>query len=471
LPRRYQTVKRMRKQSVTLPCLKDVQWGKFMTAISSGAKPVLVTGSQPLSGQVTVPSDKSMSHRAFMLASLALGESRIRNALDAEDVAATRQAMMALGANITADGDDWLVSGVGVGNFREPDQPLDFGNAGTGSRLTMGLISSSPITAFFTGDASLHSRPMGRVLKPLARIGATHMARQGGRMPLALQGTHEGLPLTHDLDVASAQVKSAILLSALNILGRTTVIEKAPTRDHTEKMLEGAGVVLEYGTHDGRPMVSLVGPQQPEARDWEIPADPSSAAFPMVAALLVPGSDIIIENVMMNPHRTGLITSLQEMGADITIVSEHVEGEHIASLRVRHSQLHGIEVPASRAPSMIDEYPILAVAAAHAEGETIMRGLDELRVKESDRLQLVHDHLVKAGVRAHIMGDDLFVTGGHVAGGMEVDTHLDHRIAMSFFVLGLVSEEPIKIDDMRTAETSFPGFADLMMRLGAKVSA
>lgn len=441
-----------------------------MTAQPSGAMPVRIHGSNPLIGDVDVPSDKSMSHRSFMLATLALGQSRICQALDAEDVAATRNAMVALGADIQPDGDDWLVTGLGIGNLQQPDHVLDFGNAGTGSRLTMGLIASSPITAIFAGDASLQSRPMGRVLGPLSRMGATHMARQNGRMPLALQGTHEGLALTHDLDVASAQVKSAILLAALNVMGRTTVIEKAPTRDHTEKMLEGAGVVLEYGTHEGRPMVSLVGPQQPKARDWTIPADPSSAAFPMVAALLVPGSDIIIHNVMMNPHRTGLITTLLEMGANITIESERLEGERIANLRVRHSELHAIEVPASRAPSMIDEYPILAVAAAHAQGETVMRGLEELRVKESDRLQIVHDHLVQAGVHARIEGDDLCVTGGDVVGGLTVDTHLDHRIAMSFFVLGMTAQQAVTIDDMRTAETSFPGFAKLMGRLGAQVS-
>ena len=434
--------------------------------------PMISKKSQQLEGIIDVPSDKSMSHRAFMLSALAVGESYISNALTAEDVTATRHAMSCFGARITKiDPLTWAVQGVGM--LEEPKIALDFGNAGTGSRLTMGMMASTPISATFVGDASLHKRPMQRILDPLHRLGASSLSRHGHRLPLTLRGTDQGLALQHKPSVASAQVKSAILLAALNIKGRTEIIETAPTRDHTEKMLLGAGVDVQTDRKNPQhPVVSIVGPQAPKPQKWVIPADPSSAAFPLVAALCVPGSEVTIKQVMLNPHRTGLFTCLEEMGADLTYANHQVVGgEEVADITARYSKLQAIDISESRAPSMIDEYPILAMAAAQAEGVTIMRGLHELRVKESDRLQIVHDHLKDAGVTCKIVGDDLHVTGGKIQGGIKIDTHLDHRIAMSFFVLGLFAENDILIDDMRTAETSFPGFAQIMSQLGASCEA
>ncbi len=417
-----------------------------------------------------------MSHRSMIFGLLSVGETRISGLLEGEDVLRTAQAARALGAHVVREGDGiWRVHGVGVGGLRQPGGVLDFGNAGTGSRLMMGVCGSHPIVTTFDGDASLRKRPMRRILEPLLRMGVTVTAQQeGGRVPLTLQGPDEAIPITYETPVASAQVKSAVLLAGLNAPGETTVIEAEATRDHTETMLRhfGADVRVEpHGSH-GRKIV-LKG--QPELRPAPIvvPADPSSAAFPMVAALITPGSDIILESVMMNPLRTGLIATLREMGARIDVEAVgHEGGEEVATLRVRHSELTGVTVPPERAPSMIDEYPILAVAASYAAGVTRMRGLHELRVKESDRLAAVAAGLAAAGVQAAVEGDDLVVQGGagEVAGGGLALTHLDHRIAMSFLVLGMASARPMSVDDRDTIATSFPTFLPMMNKLGGEIA-
>ncbi len=430
----------------------------------------------PLSGRVRAPGDKSVSHRAMIFGLLSVGETHVAGLLEGEDVLRTADAVRALGASVVREGEGvWRIHGVGVGGLRQPERVLDFGNAGTGSRLMMGVCGSHPIRSSFDGDASLRKRPMGRILDPLRLMGVRVIeSAAGDRVPLTLQGPDEMAPITYETPVASAQVKSAVLLAGLNAPGRTTVIEREATRDHTETMLRhfGAEVQVEpHGAHGRR--ITLTGQPELAGQRIIVPSDPSSAAFPLVAALIVPGSDVIFEGVMMNPLRTGLITTLIEMGARIDIEDRtHEGGEDVATLRVRHGPLAGVDVPAERAPSMIDEYPILAVAAAFAEGETRMRGLHELRVKESDRLAAVQAGLVAAGVSATIDGDDLVVEGrGHVPGGAMVTTHLDHRIAMSFLVMGLASEAPMQVDDRDTIATSFPGFLALMSRLGATVEA
>jgi 3-phosphoshikimate 1-carboxyvinyltransferase len=427
-----------------------------------------------LRGRIKPPGDKSISHRALILALLSVGETQITGLLESSDVLATAAACAALGATIEQrDKGRWRLRGCGVGTLLAPRGTLDFGNSGTGMRLMMGVAGSHPITASFDGDASLRKRPMQRILAPLRLMGAEVLAQaQGGRCPVLLKGTAEPVPIEYAPPVPSAQVKSAILLAGLNALGRTSVIEAAPTRDHTEKMLKlfGASVKAEPRPGGGQ-KISLEG--RPELRPVPvtIPADPSSAAFPLVAALIVPNSDIVIEGVMMNPLRIGLIKALGEMGANIEILDRREEGaEEVADLRVRASELKGIDVPACGAPSMIDEYPILAVAAAFAHGETRMRGLAELRVKESDRLRAIAEGLQAAGVGAQITGDDLIVEGrgGDVAGGGLAATHLDHRIAMSFLVLGLASRRGMAVDDVRMIATSFPAFQELMAELGAR---
>jgi 3-phosphoshikimate 1-carboxyvinyltransferase len=423
-----------------------------------------------------VPGDKSISHRALIFGLLAVGETRVSGLLEGEDVLRTAQAARALGAHVVREGEGlWRVHGVGVGGLRQPAATLDFGNAGTGSRLMMGVCGSHPITTTFDGDASLRKRPMRRILDPLALMGVRVVSQmEGGRVPLTLQGPAEAVPIVYETPVASAQVKSAVLLAGLNAPGATTVIEREATRDHTEKMLAhfGAGIRVEpHGAH-GR-AITLTGQPELVPQPIMVPADPSSAAFPMVAALITPGSDVLLDGVMMNPLRTGLITTLIEMGADITVEARSQEGgEEVATLRVRHSPLRGVSVPAERAPSMIDEYPILAVAAAFAEGETRMNGLHELRVKESDRLAAVAAGLAAAGVAASIAGDDLIVAGGagDVAGGGLVATHLDHRIAMSFLIMGLASRGEMMVDDRDTIATSFPTFMALMAGLGADLA-
>jgi 3-phosphoshikimate 1-carboxyvinyltransferase len=418
-----------------------------------------------------VPGDKSISHRALILGALAVGRTRISGLLEGEDVLNTAKAMRALGARVERIGDGaWQVDGVGVAGFAAPPGPLDFGNSGTGCRLAMGAVAGCPIAATFDGDASLRKRPMGRVLDPLALMGAKVTQGAGGsRLPITLAGARDPMPIVYRTPVPSAQIKSAVLLAGLAAPGTTTVIETEASRDHTELMLAhfGADVKSEPEGAHGR-KISLVGQPELMPKSVAVPADPSSAAFPMVAALLVPGSDILLPDVMTNPLRTGLITTLREMGA--AIIEEEVRqdgGEAMACFRVRHSALRGVEVPPQRAPAMIDEYPVLAVAAAFADGTTVMRGLKELRVKESDRLASTAAMLRLNGVDVEISGDDLAVRGrGHAAGGGLVATHMDHRIAMAALVLGLAADKAVTVDDAAFIATSFPGFADLMRGLG-----
>lgn len=428
--------------------------------------------SSSLNGTIRVPGDKSISHRALILGALAVGETRIRGLLEGEDVLATAENMRRLGAHVSRlDDGSWTVSGVGVGGLREPAEPLDFGNSGTGARLVMGLVAGHPITATFVGDASLSRRPMGRVIDPLTEMGAYFHAREGGKLPLTLTGARPALPISYTSPVASAQVKSAILLAGLNAPGKTTVIEATPTRDHTERMLRAFGAEIE--TKDGPGgLVEIRLAGQPELSPCpiKVPGDPSSAAFPVVAALLTPGSEIVVEGITLNPHRAGLYTTLIEMGADIEVMSQRDEGgEPVADLRVRSSALKGVDVPPARAASMIDEYPVLAVAAAFAEGETRMLGIHELRVKESDRIAATASGLRANGIKVHESEDGMVVEGrsGDVAGGGHIATHMDHRIAMSFLIMGLAAQRPVTVDDASMIATSFPDFIGLMRGLGA----
>lgn len=440
------------------------------------ASPLRSGVGAPLRGQVTVPGDKSISHRALILGLLAIGETRIHGLLEGDDVLRTAAAVRALGGTVTRHDDGtWQVVGAGIGGLAQPDAPLDFGNAGTGSRLMMGVAGSHPITTTFDGDASLRKRPMRRILDPLRLMGAQVVAEaEGGRVPVTLRGPNETIPIVYETPAPSAQIKSAVLLAGLNSPGITTVIEREATRDHTERMLAHFGAEVGVSVEGTGRRITLKG--QPTLRGCEVvvPADPSSAAFPLAAALIVPGSDILIRGVMTNPLRTGLITSLREMGAEIdALETRDFGGEAVADLRVRAGALTGIDVPAERAPSMIDEYPVLAVVAAFARGTTRMRGLHELRVKESDRLAAVAAGLAANGVAVAIEGDDLVVegTGGRVPGGGLVATHLDHRIAMAFLVMGLASEQPVTIDDGAMIATSFPDFVALMRALGAQIQA
>ncbi|HQS49918.1 MAG TPA: 3-phosphoshikimate 1-carboxyvinyltransferase [Xanthobacteraceae bacterium] len=430
--------------------------------------------SPALAGTVRVPGDKSVSHRALMFGALARGETRITGLLEGEDVLNTAKACIQLGAQVERLGaGEWRVVGVGAGHLKSPEAPLDFGNSGTGARLMMGVVAGNPIVATFDGDASLRRRPMKRVLDPLLAMGVVvEEEAPGGRLPLRLKGLTELKAFTYETPVPSAQVKSAVLLAGLAASGDTVVVERESTRDHTERMLThfGADVRVEpHGAHGRR--ITLAGRPDLKGAPVAVPSDPSSAAFPLVAALIVPGSDIILKDVMMNPLRTGLITTLKEMGASIETLSERTEGgEAVADLRVRHSVLTGVDVPPERAPSMIDEYPVLAVAAAFAHGTTRMRGLNELRVKESDRLAAVADGLAACGVPHEIIGDDLLVTGlgpDGVTGGGPVATHMDHRIAMAFLVMGFAAREGVRVDDMRFIATSFPTFVPMMGGLGA----
>jgi 3-phosphoshikimate 1-carboxyvinyltransferase len=440
---------------------------------SAPPSPLESRASGPLSGSIRVPGDKSISHRALILGALAVGETRVSGLLEGEDVLNTAKAMRALGAKVERTGDfAWVIHGVGVGGFAQPAAALDFGNSGTGCRLVMGAVAGCPVTAVFDGDASLRTRPMRRVLDPLALMGAKVTAGgEGGRLPLTLQGARDPVPILYTTPVASAQIKSAVLLAGLAAPGTTTVIEQEASRDHTELMLKHFGaeiVTTAEGPHGRR--IALTG--QPELHGAEVivPADPSSAAFPMVAALIVEGSDVVLPDVMTNPLRTGLFTTLREMGASIEEADVRGDaGEPMARLRVRASKLRGVEVPPERAPSMIDEYLVLAVAAAYAEGTTIMRGLQELRVKESDRLEATAAMLRVNGVKVEVSGDDLIVEGrGHVPGGGLVATHMDHRIAMSALVMGLASDTPVKVDDTAFIATSFPDFLPLMRKAGAE---
>ena len=427
--------------------------------------PLTARSSGPLAGRIAVPGDKSISHRALMFGAMAVGTTRIAGLLCGEDVLCTAAAMRALGADIERDGPDWLVSGRGVGGLREPREVLDMGNSGTAARLLCGVLATHPLFAVMTGDASLCRRPMRRVIDPLTAMGARFGSRAGGRLPLAIEGARDPLPIEYRLPVASAQVKSAVLLAGLNARGVTRVIEPAATRDHTENMLRhfGADVSVERGALGTT--IALKGQPELLARDIAVPGDPSSAAFPLVAALLAPDSDVTVLAIGTNRLRTGLLATLLEMGADLVIENPRVEGgEPVGDVRARHGGLRGVDVPAERAPSMIDEYPVLAVAAACAEGVTRMRGLGELRVKESDRLAATAAMLAANGVRVEIEGDDMTVWGAGrpPAGGGLVVTHMDHRIAMSALVLGLVAGQPVRVDDAGFIATSFPGFVALL---------
>ncbi|RBP09925.1 3-phosphoshikimate 1-carboxyvinyltransferase [Roseiarcus fermentans] len=433
--------------------------------------PLRASRGSALSGRFRPPGDKSISHRAFLFGLLARGETTVEGLLEGDDVLRTGRACEALGAQVErlAPG-RWRIRGPGLGALLPPREPLDFGNAGTGSRLMMGVVGGHGVTATFDGDASLRKRPMNRILDPLKLMGAEVLSEaRGGRCPITLKGARDPAPILYRTPVASAQIKSAVLLAGLNARGITTVIEAEASRDHTEKMLVHFGAEVTVAPEGTGRRIDLVGRPELRPRPVVVPADPSSAAFPIVATLIVPGSDIVVEGVMTNPLRSGLLTTLVEMGADIAILDRRLEGgEEVADLRVRASALTGVDVPALRAPSMIDEYPILAVAAAFARGTTRMRGLHELRVKESDRLAAVAAGLAAAGVRHAVEGDDLVVEGdGAPAGGGLVATHLDHRIAMSFLVMGLASRQPMTVDDTAMIATSFPAFRPAMERLGA----
>ncbi|MEM6384097.1 MAG: 3-phosphoshikimate 1-carboxyvinyltransferase [Pseudomonadota bacterium] len=437
--------------------------------------PMRSTQATKLVGTVRVPGDKSMSHRALILGTLAEGTTAIHGLLEGEDVLATAEAMRQFGATITrTDQGVWQIEGMGVGCLLEPEGVIDCGNAGTGVRLIMGMAAAYPFASTFTGDASLRRRPMRRVLEPLELMGAQVLAREGGLLPLTLRGNAPPLPIEYTVPVPSAQVKSAILLAALSTEGTTTVIEPTPTRDHSERMIKGfGGSISAQIDENGARIITVQGGKPLAAQEVTIPADPSSAAFPLVAALVVPDSEVTVQDVMLNPTRTGLLTTLQEMGANLTIENRRADGgEELADITARFSKLKGVTVPADRAPSMIDEYPILAIAAAFAEGETHMPGLHELRVKESDRLSAVVAGLDVNGVDTESGEDWMTVTGksGAVPGGGLVLTHLDHRIAMAFLVMGLASEQPVSVDDGDVIATSFPAFQGLMKGLGASIS-
>ncbi len=427
----------------------------------------------PLTGTITVPGDKSISHRALMFGALAIGQTRISGLLEGEDVLRTAAAMSALGASISRDGVDWLVAGRGIGGLTEPADVLDMGNSGTAARLLAGILATHPFYAVMTGDASLRKRPMGRVITPLAATGARFSARDGGRLPLSIEGTGDALPLTYKLPVASAQVKSAILLAGLNARGITEVEEPEPTRDHSENMLRHFGAEVSVTAQGSGKIIHLTGQPELRAADVLVPGDPSSAAFPIVAALLVPGSRITVENIGLNPLRTGLFTTLREMGAALTVQNFRLQGgEPVGDIIAEYTELKPCETPPERAPSMIDEFPILAIACAAARGVSRLRGLHELRVKESDRLAATAAMILAGGVRAEIEGDDLIIHGrGNPPGGGLVQTHMDHRLAMSALIFGQMTGDNMKIDDASFIDTSFPGFVTLMQSLGAAITA
>lgn len=439
----------------------------------SSAQKLVSSRCDGLKGDVTPPGDKSISHRSVMLGGIADGTTKVRGLLEGEDVLRTIAALRAMGAGIEKDQQNvWHIRGVGPSGLREPQNVLDVGNSGTSARLLMGLVAGKNFTTRFTGDASLCKRPMGRVIEPLSQMGAQFKSTDG-KLPLTLKGASSANPLTYTLPVPSAQVKSAILLAGLSATGITTVIETAPTRDHTENMLRGFGASLSIEKRgDGAEIISLTGKPRLEAQTIDVPADPSSAAFPLVASLLCPGSRVLLRHVCLNPRRAGLFDVLRNMGGNIAIQNRRLEGgEPVADLLVSGSDLRGIDVPATQAPSMIDEYPILSIAAACAKGTMRMRGLSELRVKESDRLTLMAQGLTKCGANVAIENDDLIVYGTGVPpqGGVTVETAMDHRIAMSFLVLGMRTKEPLAIDDARFIATSFPSFVAMMNGLGAKI--
>lgn len=448
-----------------------------MTSLDSqmaGARPLAAGSGPALCGRLRPPGDKSVSHRALILGALALGESRITGLLEGDDVLRTAGAMRAFGAQVRREGEGcWHVHGKGVGGFQAPEEVVDFGNSGTGVRLAMGAAATTDLSAVFAGDRSLSRRPMDRVIEPLRRMGARFGTASGGRLPLRLEGAAAPLPVEYALPVASAQVKSAILLAALNTPGRTTVIEPSATRDHTERMLRCFGVPVDVERSEAGTRITVSGEANFRGTDIHVPGDPSSAAFPAVAALVVPGSDVTLESVMMNPLRAGLFDTLREMGAAIDVSNLREEGgEPVADLHVRASALKGVEVPPGRAPAMIDEFPVLAAAAACAEGRTLMRGLAELRVKESDRLAAMAEGLAACGVKVQELADGLMIEGcgpGGVPGGVTVRAFGDHRIAMSFLVLGLAAKAPVIVDDAAMIATSYPQFAEQLGGLGARI--
>lgn len=429
----------------------------------------------PLKGVAEVPGDKSISHRALILGALAIGETRISGLLEGDDVLDTARAMRSFGADVVEHGGgEWSVHGVGVGGFFEPEALIDCGNSGTGVRLIIGAMATCPINATFTGDASLRSRPMGRITGPVGLFGTQAYGREGGRLPMTIVGAKDAVAVRYVMEVPSAQVKSAVLLAGLNAIGKTVVVEREPTRDHTERMLAGFGAEITIEQTEAGREITLTGRPKLQAQTIVVPRDPSSAAFAVCAALIVEGSDVLVPGIGLNPTRSGLFTTLREMGADLTYENERVEGgEPVADLRARFSpDMVGIEVPAERAASMIDEYPILSVVAANATGRTVMRGVKELRVKECDRIDAMARGLEANGVQIEEDQDTLIVTGqgaGTVAGGGVCKTHLDHRIAMSFMCLGMSSQQPVSIDDGGPITTSFPIFEPLMAALGARL--
>jgi len=446
--------------------------------MSSTGMPIVMSSQKcgPLTGEAHVPGDKSISHRSLILGALAVGETKITGLLEGEDVLDTAKAMRAFGAEvIDHGGGKWSVHGVGVGGFAEPKQVIDCGNSGTGVRLIMGAMATTPITATFTGDASLNKRPMARVTDPIRALGAQAYGRAGGRLPMTIVGAAEPVPLRYTVPMPSAQVKSAVLLAGLNAPGDTVVIEKEATRDHTERMLSGFGATITTEeTNEGR-VITLAGQPELQPQVIVVPRDPSSAAFPVCAALIAEGSDVVVPNIGLNPTRAGLFTTLREMGADLSYENPREEGgEPVADLRARYSPaMQGIEVPPERAASMIDEYPVLSVVAAFAKGATVMRGVKELRVKESDRIEAMASGLRANGIEVEDGPDWWIVHGkgiGQVPGGSRCDTHLDHRIAMSFLILGMASQAPVSIDDGGPIATSFPIFETLMATLGTKIT-
>ena len=429
--------------------------------------------TEHLSGTFDVPGDKSISHRSMILSAIAVGQTRVSGLLEGDDVMATKQAMIDCGADIIKQGDDYVINGVGMGGLSAPDKPLDLGNAGTGVRLLMGLIAGQSLSATFVGDASLSKRPMRRITDPLEEMGAQVTTGEGGRLPVTITGLETPLPVSYSPKVASAQIKSAILLAGLRARGNTVVTEPYISRDHTEAMLRHFGVsvtqeMLESGAH----RITMTGGADLIAKDIAVPRDPSSAAFVIVAALITQGSDVTLPAIGMNPQRTGLITTLIEMGGDITLSGHRIEGgEEVADIRVRSSKLRGIDVPPARAASMIDEYPILSVAASMAQGTTMMTGVAELRVKETDRIAVMAAGLKACGVDVTEGEDFMSVTGGETPpmGDAVINSQHDHRIGMSFLVLGMVSQAQIQVDDVETINTSFPAFADKMNAIGASI--
>lgn len=446
--------------------------------MSGHGTPIPMTSSPcgPLSGVAEVPGDKSISHRSLILGAMAVGETKITGLLEGEDVLDTAKAMRAFGAEVIDHGNgSWSVHGVGVGGFAEPENVIDCGNSGTGVRLLMGAVATCPISVTFTGDASLNGRPMARVTDPLALFGTQSVGRKGGRLPMTLVGAAEPVPVRYEVPMPSAQVKSAVLLAGLNAPGQTVVIEKEATRDHSERMLAGFGAeITTEETAEGR-VITLTGQPELKPQVIAVPRDPSSAAFPVCAALLAPGSDVLVPGIGLNPTRAGLFTTLREMGADLTYENERLEGgEPVADLRARYSpNMVGVVVPPERAASMIDEYPVLSAVAANATGITMMAGVKELRVKESDRIDAMARGLRANGVEVDEGADWWSVTGmgiGNVPGGGTCESFLDHRIAMSFMVLGMGAQSPVSLDDGGPIATSFPIFEPLMTQLGAKVS-